>query len=283
MASASSDTGGGGLVSFHQLAVATTALTFVLLLLGIYTAVAGAGLTCAGRWPFCDGWLGLFPANWPSFIEWFHRLVAMVVGFMVFGLTVSAWRRGRSKAVRWATTGALALLPTQIILGALTVTQYEIVILTAHFVFAVLIFSLLVTATALTFDTALETPQRWGALAAFALVPVVAVATPFVLISGSVPVHIGYYAVGLLAFAALLSLGLWSMDESASRRTPATAFGAAALLAGLLLQGRLVIAPSAQAELALAGGLIGGLALAAAWWALRDAAGGLVPALSRSS
>jgi len=282
MASAASDSGDGW-VSFHQFAAATTALTFGLLLLGIYTAVAGAGLTCAGRWPFCDGYLGLFPANWPSFIEWFHRLVAMVVGFLVFGQTVAAWRQGRSKGVRWATTGALALLPTQIILGGLTVIQYQVVILTAHFLFGVAIFALLVVATALSLQSHLSAPRRSAALAALGLVPVVVVATPFVLISGSLPVHIGYYAVGLAAFAVLLALGVWTSGESGSRRVAATSFGAAALLAALLLQGRLVLDASAQPRLALAGGLIGGLALAAAWWTLRDAADGLVPALSRST
>ena len=53
MASATSGPDGdGGLVQFHRFAAVTTGLTFALLLLGIYTAVAGAGLTCAARWPF---------------------------------------------------------------------------------------------------------------------------------------------------------------------------------------------------------------------------------------
>ncbi|WP_256393781.1 COX15/CtaA family protein [Natronoarchaeum rubrum] len=283
MASAASDSGDGWGVSFHQFAAATTALTFGLLLLGIYTAVAGAGLTCAGRWPFCDGYLGLFPANWPSFIEWFHRFVAMIVGFLVLGQTVAAWRQEHPKAVRWATTGALALLPTQIILGGLTVLEYQVVILTAHFLFGVAIFALLVVATAISLRPHLSTPRRSAALASLALVPIVVVATPFVLLSGSLPVHIGYYAVGLAAFAVLLALGIWTDRAGDSRRVSMTAFGAAALLAALLLQGRLVLDASDQPRLALAGGLIGGLALAAAWWTLQDAADGLVPALSRST
>jgi len=282
MASAASDSDGGWGVSFHQFAAATAALTFGLLLLGIYTAVAGAGLTCAGRWPFCDGYLGLFPANWPSFIEWFHRFVAMLVGFLVFGQTVAAWRLDRSKAVRWSTTAALALLPTQIILGGLTVLEYQVVILTAHFLFGVAIFALLAAAAAWALRPHLSAPRRSAALAALALVPVVVVATPFVLLSGSLPVHIGYYAVGLAAFAVLLALGVWT-DREDSRRVRATAFGAAALLSALLLQGRLVLDASDQPRLALAGGLIGGLALAAAWWTLRDAADGLAPALSKST
>jgi heme A synthase len=34
------------------------------------------------------GWV-LFPTNGPSFVERFHRLVAMVVGFMILGVWAS--------------------------------------------------------------------------------------------------------------------------------------------------------------------------------------------------
>ncbi len=47
--------------------------------------------TCAGRWPSAT-FLGLFPANWGSFLEWFHRLVAMLTGFLILGTTVQACR-----------------------------------------------------------------------------------------------------------------------------------------------------------------------------------------------
>jgi len=126
---------------FRGLAVATAITTLLLILIGLYTAVAGFGLTCETRWPLCDGAVfGLFPANWGSFVEWFHRLVAMLTGFMILGLTGLAWRGGRSRRVRYATALATLVLPSQIVLGALTVTEYELLILAAHFTTALLIF-----------------------------------------------------------------------------------------------------------------------------------------------
>ncbi|WP_202613830.1 COX15/CtaA family protein [Halostella pelagica] len=144
----SSTSGSNGTDRFRGLAVATAIMTFLLILIGLYTATAGFGLTCETRWPFCDGAVfGLFPANWGSFVEWFHRLVAMATGFMILGLTAAAWRGGRSRRVRYAAATATLVLPTQIVLGALTVTEYELLILAAHFATALLIF-LPVTAVA---------------------------------------------------------------------------------------------------------------------------------------
>ena len=39
----------------RRLFAGTTALTFALILLGVYTASAGAGLSCGADWPFCAG------------------------------------------------------------------------------------------------------------------------------------------------------------------------------------------------------------------------------------
>ena len=93
---------------FRQLLTATTALTFGLILLGVYTGAIGAGLTCGARWPLCDGWMGLFPANWASFVEWFHRLVAMITGFAILGSTIAAWRGDYSSRIKYATAVATA-------------------------------------------------------------------------------------------------------------------------------------------------------------------------------
>ena len=112
---------------FRHLAAATTGLTFALILLGVYTAAAGAGLACGARWPLCNGAVfGLFPANWPSFIEWFHRLVAMVTGFFILGTTYAAWRHGKGRRTRIASTIALVVLPVGWLLLPLQwVTQFK--------------------------------------------------------------------------------------------------------------------------------------------------------------
>jgi cytochrome c oxidase assembly protein subunit 15 len=136
---------------FRHLAAVTTALTFALILLGVYAGAVGAGLTCGGRWPFCDGVLGLFPANWLSFVEWFHRLVAMVTGFFIVGTAVVAWRRDHDVRVRSATALAVVLLPVQILLGANTIFNFGVWAQLFHHAAAQLIFGALVVATTIAF------------------------------------------------------------------------------------------------------------------------------------
>ena len=85
-------------MAFRRVAAGTAVLAAVTMLLGVFTAAEGAGLTCAQRWPLCDGPLGgLLPANYLSFVEWFHRAVAGATGLAVLGATVEAWRRRRPR------------------------------------------------------------------------------------------------------------------------------------------------------------------------------------------
>ena len=134
----------------HYLAV-TTIGTLALILLGVYTGKIGAGLTCAGRWPFCDGWMGLFPATWPSFVEWFHRLVAMVVGFMILGAGLVSWRGEYDRRIKYALGVAIVMLPLQILFGANTVLNFGVMASMLHQTAAQLIFGSLVFATTLAY------------------------------------------------------------------------------------------------------------------------------------
>ncbi len=130
---------------FRRFATVTTALTFVLILLGVYTAAMGAGLSCGQQWPFCDG--GLIPQTFPSFIEWFHRLIAMITGFFILGTTVGAWKYYESTRIRAAATLSLVVLPVQVLLGGATVLVYGPAVLVAHHAAALVIFSGLFTTT----------------------------------------------------------------------------------------------------------------------------------------
>lgn len=136
---------------FRQLAAATTGMTFALILLGVYTAAAGAGLSCSAQWPLCDG--GVLPQTWPSFIEWSHRLVAMITGFMILGTAAVAWRRGADRRTRLASTLALAVLPVQILLGGATVTVYTALVQVTHHAAALVIFGALVATTVWAYET----------------------------------------------------------------------------------------------------------------------------------
>lgn len=197
----------------RRLAGVSAGLTFVLVLLGVYTAADGAGLTCAGRWPLCDGAVfGLFPANWPSFVEWFHRLWAMVTGFVVVGTTVRSFRQGVEKRVRYALLGATLVLPSQIVLGALTVTKYELLILLAHFVTAFTILTLLFAAATWANESTLERRARTQTALALAagLFPVYVLLSPRLVFVYSELVQVGFYAVGMAIYAALVATTLTS-------------------------------------------------------------------------
>jgi cytochrome c oxidase assembly protein subunit 15 len=142
-------------MDFRHLAATTTVLAFALIVIGVYTGAIGADLACAAAWPFCDGWLGLFPANWPSFVEWFHRLVALVTGLGIAGMTWIAWRGDYDRRIKYATLIALAFLPFQVILGANTVLGFfpitPPVSQTLHHATAKIIFGALVAATILSY------------------------------------------------------------------------------------------------------------------------------------
>ncbi|MFB6112153.1 MAG: COX15/CtaA family protein [Halobacteriaceae archaeon] len=144
----------------RRLSALTTGMTFLLLLLGVYTKEVGADLTCGMRWPLCDGAVfGLFPANLASAIEWLHRFLALLVGLLVIWLAIRAYRElgGGSRIFR-ASLLALLLLPVQAGLGALTVVKYRVftpetaaelspLISTAHYGTGIALFTGLVAAT----------------------------------------------------------------------------------------------------------------------------------------
>lgn len=225
----------------RRLVAGTTGLTFVLLLLGIYTAATGSGLACAQRWPFCDGAVfGLFPATWPSFVEWFHRLVAMVTGFAILGTTVAAWRRGADRHVRYVLAVAVALLPAQILLGAETVLTYTLWSRALHFVTALIILGALVAATAWTW----RAPRRgWLAGALGVAVGFLTLALAFGprgLLPWTPRVQAASYAAGLGGLGLLLAVGLWLPRANRLSTARWGSLAAAALVLPTLVVRRLV-------------------------------------------
>lgn len=226
---------------------ATVGITYVLLLLGIYTAAAGAGLTCGARWPLCDGAVfGLFPANWPSFIEWFHRLVAMTAGFMILGSAYGIWRYGNDRRITAAMAVAVVFLPVQIWLGAQTVLTYTFLALTGHFITALVIFGAIILSTLWYFgaDVASFGRARSVLLAVIALYPVFIALSPGTLITHTAAVQVIYYAIGLAVFAGLLVTTVWagSLRTTADRLGQVRSLAAiGAVLVGMqLLLGRYV-------------------------------------------
>ncbi|MFD1513718.1 COX15/CtaA family protein [Halomarina rubra] len=261
---------------FRRLTALSAGLTFVLVLLGVYTAAAGAGLTCDQNWPFCDGAVfGLFPANWASFVEWFHRLVAMVTGFVILGNTVSAFRGAAGRKTQGALAIATLLLPAQIVLGALTVTQYEWLILTAHFVTAATIFAGVVLAALWAADDVV-TNRLVRAVAG--LVPLtvgaMVVLNPRTFVAYTPPVQVAYYAVALLAFGGALATAVWAGRHGLDARARLPALGCSTLLFGLLAVGRQYYGLDGRVLSLGATALALGLALLTWWVARRDSPDG---------
>ncbi len=77
--------------SFVALCLATAALTLGLIVFGAVVRVTESGLGCGNDWPLCNG--AIFPPldNISAWIEWLHRLFALLIG--VFGLATLALAR----------------------------------------------------------------------------------------------------------------------------------------------------------------------------------------------
>ncbi|MDZ7746413.1 MAG: COX15/CtaA family protein [Halobacteriales archaeon] len=229
---------------FRRLAAGTAVLVGVTMVLGIFTAAAGAGLTCQMRWPLCDGPLGgLFPANWPSFIEWFHRLVAGVTGIPVLATAIQSWRTDQSSRVRYASTAVLVIMPVQVTLGALTVTQYGIAVLFAHFATPVLLFTLSVLTAVWAYEPTVSSGAgRRAALLALPFLALASLLSPRFLVTFTAPIQVVYNGLLLAALAALLAAAVWLDNERGTQfATAGSVLSAAILILGRRTYGDTVV------------------------------------------
>ena len=148
-------------VRYRRLIAATTALTFVLVILGAFVRLSDAGLGCPD-WPGCYGNLTphlsaadiraaetIQPGGPVSMAkawkEMVHRYLAMLVGALIAAIMCVAWRNRRawkqSPVLASVIAGAVIL---QAALGAWTVTMLlKPVIVTSHLLGGITILSLL--------------------------------------------------------------------------------------------------------------------------------------------
>ena len=126
--------------------------------LGGIVRVTGSGLACPD-WPGCygavipSGDFGEFAAH-QVWLEWSHRLVAAIMGFIILGYAVVAWRRHRERMRIWRPAVlSIPFLALQVVLGGLTVTErLEELIVTLHLATAMLILMLVAFSWLGTFD-----------------------------------------------------------------------------------------------------------------------------------
>jgi heme A synthase len=107
---------------FRIAASAAAFLTLALAVLGSWVRVNGAGMTCPD-WPKCRG--ELVPAlSGGVVLEWSHRVLAMIIGFVIVAAFVAGWRMRREIAGVVPTLFILvALFVVQISLGGITIFQ----------------------------------------------------------------------------------------------------------------------------------------------------------------
>jgi len=109
--------------SFIILSLSTALLTVGLIVFGAIVRVTDSGLGCGNSWPLCDG--TIFPPldNITAWIEWSHRLFALLIGIfglITLGIAIRNYRN-RDGRVLVATVVAAGLFALQSILGAIVV------------------------------------------------------------------------------------------------------------------------------------------------------------------
>jgi heme A synthase len=109
------------LTRFQKLAAATVVTSLLLVTIGVVVRATGSGMGCPD-WPLCHGQL-IPPLNDPkAWIEWVHRDVAVLIGFLVLGLALVAARDHRDRpSLLWPSILVVGLVGFQAWLGRETV------------------------------------------------------------------------------------------------------------------------------------------------------------------
>ncbi len=136
---------------FRWLSLVALATTYALVVLGGVVRATGSGDACPD-WPRCHGQL-IPPFETAVLIEFSHRLLASVVGFLVLAVAIVAWRNRRDyPVIAWAALTAVAMVIGQIVLGGLTVlNDLSPNLVLAHLAMASILLATLLVITFLAF------------------------------------------------------------------------------------------------------------------------------------
>lgn len=107
---------------FERALTATVVGVYLLVVVGATTSLVNAVSACP-TWPACNGhWIVPFHDS-KLIIAWTHRVVALVVGLLLFATTVLAFRRNSRPRVKAGIGFAAILYPIQVVLGAYAATS----------------------------------------------------------------------------------------------------------------------------------------------------------------
>ncbi len=166
---------------FQKTALATVIATILLVTIGVIVRVTDSGMGCPD-WPLCHGQVIPPLGDVNAWLEWVHRTVAAVIGFLIIGVAFLAWKDHRDRrSILWPSIAAVFLVGFQAWLGRETVrlnNSGESV--TAHMAAAMSLLGLLVYVTVRAFYPA-RLPSR-GASQRFTLLAVLTAASTFALL-----------------------------------------------------------------------------------------------------
>jgi protoheme IX farnesyltransferase len=130
---------------FQKLALIAVAATYVMVVIGAIVRSTGSGMGCVD-WPLCNGHLVPPLGDSAAWTEWIHRGWGVLVGFIVLGLVIMAFRTQRAtRSVVVGSMLALVLTGFQAYLGKVTVeTGNSGESVTAHLATAMLLLASLV-------------------------------------------------------------------------------------------------------------------------------------------
>ena len=137
----------------RRLSTATLVATLALVAIGGLVRATGSGDACP-QWPGCFPGRVLPPLEARPLIEFAHRAVVGVVAILILATAFAAWRRARTdRGVLWPIALAVVVVVVQAGIGRVRILaddSLKTVIVTVHFLVAMLLVGLVVASVAAT-------------------------------------------------------------------------------------------------------------------------------------